>query len=68
MERPIIKNLDDVINDEIFANQNNDGELKSSYELKKVVFTIIKKNWLFFTILLLGNIGIVVFYKKLFKK
>jgi hypothetical protein len=59
---------DDVINDEIFANQNNDGDLKSTYELKKVLLTIIKKNWLFFTILFLGNIGIVFIYRKLFKK
>jgi hypothetical protein len=66
--KPVIKDLDSVIRDEIFKNQTNEGELKQSYELKTFLFSLLKKNWLFVSVLVLGNIGIIYIYRKFLKK
>jgi hypothetical protein len=64
-----IRDLDDVLNDEIIKNQNNDGvSMKTTYEIKQFFFVLLKKNWLFISLLVVGNIGIVLLYRKFFKK
>jgi hypothetical protein len=68
MTSPVIQDLDQILNDEIIRNQNNDGSMKTSFEIKQLIYTIIKKNWLFISVLILGNIGIFILYRKLLKK
>jgi hypothetical protein len=68
MTSPVIQDLDQILNDEIIKNQNNDGTMKTSFEIKQLIYTIIKKNWLFISVLILGNIGIFILYRKLLKK
>jgi hypothetical protein len=64
-----IRDLDDVLNDEIIKNQNNDGvSMQTTYEIKQFFFGLLKKNWLFISLLVVGNIGIVLLYRKFFKK
>lgn len=66
--KPVIKNLDDVIADEIFKNQTNEGDLKQSYEIKQFFFSLLKKNWLFLSVLLFANVGTIFLYRKYLKK
>jgi hypothetical protein len=68
MTSPVIQDLDQILNDEIIKNQYNDGTMKTSFEIKQLIYTIIKKNWLFISVLILGNIGIFILYRKLLKK
>jgi hypothetical protein len=64
-----IRDLEDVLNEEIIKNQNNDGvTMQTSYEIKQFILGLLKKNWLFISLLIVGNIGIVLLYRKLFKK
>jgi hypothetical protein len=64
-----IRDLEDVLNEEIIKHQNNDGvSMQTSYEIKQFILGLLKKNWLFISLLIVGNIGIVLLYRKLFKK
>lgn len=64
-----IRDLDEVMQEEIIKNQNNDGvSMQTSYEIKQFILGLLKKNWLFISLLIVGNIGIVLLYRKLFKK
>lgn len=66
--QPIIEDLDLVLQDEIFKHQNNDGSMQTSYEIKQLIFAVLKKNWLFVSVLIVGNIGIIYLYRKFLKK
>lgn len=66
--QPIIEDLDIVMQEEIFKNQNNDGSMQTSYEIKQFLFGLLKKNWLFVSVLIFGNIGIIYLYRKFLKK